>query len=342
MVHMRGLFYVCLVAGFVSLILPAMAETYPVILRGKVMMSDGSPPPVTVALERICSDLSGSRPGPLIDKKGEYIWRMDVDPMRSRACHIRATHAGYDSSSIDISALNGYTDTNINLEPIVITSRTADPYTIAIGESNVPGRARSRFKAAMKALDAGNSSEARLQFQAAVDADPKFPLGWHALGVLSEYQGMQKEARAAYERAIEYNPKLLRAHMTLLRLCIKSKDWESAAKAADTLIQADKKQEFPDVHLHRAVALYGLKRLDEAAASAQEAIGLDPYHQKPRAEYVLGRILEAKGDIDGAREHMSKYLELDKKAPDAGLIRKHMELLGKPDAASVDPELEYL
>lgn len=342
MVYLRIFLHACLVAGLFSLVEPAMGENYPVILRGKVVMPDGTPPPITVALERICSDGTGSRPGPLTNKKGEYIWRMDVDPMRTRSCVIRATHTGYESTSIDISALHGYMDTSINLEPIVISTRSADPYAIIIGESSVPGRARSEWKAAMKALDNGDQPEAMRQFQAAVEEEPKFALGWHALGVLSEFQGKRKEAREAYERAIECNPKLLPAYMTLLRLCIKSKDWQGAAGGADKLIQADKKREYPDAHLHRAVALYGMKNLDEAAASAREAIRLDPHSSKPRAEYVLGRILEAKGDIDGAREHMSKYLELDKKAPDAELIRKHLELLGKAEAATVDPDLEYL
>jgi len=342
MIGLRIFLCICLAASLFSLVRPAASESYPVILRGKVTMPDGSPPPIIVGLERICSDTQGSRPGPLTNKKGEYIWRMDVDPMRTRSCIIRATHAGYDSSSIDISALNGYMDTNVNLDPIVITSAFIDPYAILIAEAKVPGRASSKCKAAMKALEAGNNAEARQLFQAAVEAAPKFAMGWHALGVLSEYQGMRKEARVAYERAIEADSKLLPPYMTLLRLCIKVKDWESAVRTADMLVKADKKSEFTEVHLHRAVALYGVKKLDEAEASALEAVRLDPFHQKPRLEYILGRILEAKGDLNGAREHMLKYLELDKSSPDAQLIRKHIDLLGKPEAAEVEPELEYL
>jgi len=342
MTYLRIFLYVCLTAGLFFPAESAMGESYPVILRGKVVMPDGTPPPITVALERVCSDGQGSRPGPLTNKKGEYIWRMDVDPMRTRSCVIRATHAGYESTEIDISALHGYMDTNIHLEPIVISTRSADPYAIFIRESGVPGRARPEWKAAMKALDKGDQAEAMRQFQAAVEKESKFALGWHALGVLSEFQGKPKEALEAYERAIECNPKLLPAYMTLMRLRIKNKDWQGAARNADMLIQADRKQEYPDAHLHRAVALYGLKNLAEAAASAREAMRLDPHSSRPRAEYVLGRILEAQGDIDEARKHMLKYLELDKNAPDADLIRKHIEQLGKPEAEAVDPDLEYL
>lgn len=336
---MRLLFGVSLVVCFAVSIEQAAAENYPVVLRGKVVMADGTPPPFTAGLERICSDDNGSKPGPLTNKMGEYLWRMDVDPMRSRACFIRATHVGYVSTSIDISALNGYLTPNINLEPIMLTSLIADPYAIIISDSNVPLPAKSGVKAAMKALDANNIPEARRRFQAAVQAAPKFAPGWHALGVVLERDNAMKEAREAYEHAIESNPKMLPPYMTLVRLCIRSKDWECAAKNADDLLKADKKQLYRDTHLHRAVALYGLKDLDRAAESAREALA--PSNGTPRAEYVYGRILEAKGDFSGAREHMSRYLELDKNAPDSELIRQHLQNLGKAETAGSEPELEY-
>src|SRR6185312_3664876 len=113
------------VASLVFSIQPVMAEVYPLIIKGKVTMPDGSPPPFTVGIERVCSDGQGSAPGPVTDKKGEYLWRMDVDPLRSRACFIRATHTGYTSTTIDISALNGYTNTTTTLETLIISNRAA-------------------------------------------------------------------------------------------------------------------------------------------------------------------------------------------------------------------------
>jgi Tfp pilus assembly protein PilF len=332
----------CVIAGIVCSTRPASAENYPLILRGKVVMSDGTPPPITVAVERICSDSLGSAPGPLTDKKGEYLWRMDVDPMRTRSCVIRATHAGYTSTSIDISGLNGYLNTAVNLNPIMLTSLTDDPYAIIISESNMPLRAKSELKAAMKALDTPNYPEAVSHFQAAVQKDKKFAPGWHALGVVLErLNSSLTESREAYQEAIAADPKFLPPYMTLAHLCSRSKDWECVVKTADELIKADKKKAYPDIYLHRAVAQYGLKDMDQAAANVQEAIRLDPMHRMPRAEYVYGRILEAKGDINGAREHMSRYLDLDQKAPDPELIRQHIQNLGKSAPGGPEPELDF-
>ncbi len=124
----------------------------------------------------------------------------------------------------------------------------------------------------------------------------------------------------------------------LARALPKAKDWAGAAKAADGLIKVDTKKTYPEIYLHQAVARYQLKDLDGAAASAQEAIKF----RIPRAEYVLGRTLEAKGDAAGAREHISKYLDQDKNAPDAGTIRAHLENIGKPGTVGVEPDLEKL
>jgi Tetratricopeptide repeat len=324
------------VASIVSSVQPVAAEVYPLIVKGKVTMSDGSPPPFTVGIERVCSDFQGSAPGPTTDKKGEYLWRMDVDPLRSRACFIRATHSGYVSTTIDISALNGYTNTTTTLEPLVITGHVSDPYSIITSESGIPSKVGKQWKEAMKAIDARDMPGAAAQLQAAVAASPKFAVGWHALGVVEENQQKFAEARDAYEHAIQADPKMFAAYVTLARVSLKAKDWATAAKAADDLIKVDNKKTFTEIYLHQAVARYQLKDLDGAAASAQEASKL----KIARAEYVLGRILEAKGDAAGAREHMSKYLEMDKNAPDADAIRMHIQNIGKPDPA--EPELEVL
>jgi hypothetical protein len=332
----------CLAASllFSFSVQPVSAEVYPLIVKGKVTMPDGSPPPFTVGIERVCSDLQGSAPGPITDKKGEYTWRMDVDPLRTRACFIRATHTGYTSTTVDVSGLDGSTHTTTTLDTLVITNgRTVDPYAIISNDSNMPSRASAPWKAAMKALDNRNDAEAATQMQAAVAAAPKFAIGWHALGVVEEKQ-LQKlsEARDAYEHAIQADPKMLAPYLALARLCIKTKDWQCAAKSVDALIKLDTKKTVTEVYLHQAVARYGLKDLDGAAASAQQAIQL----KFARAEYVLGRILEAKGDAAGAREHISKYLEMDKNTPDADVIQAHLQNIGKPEASALDADLEVL
>ena len=160
--------------------------------------------------------------------------------------------------------------------------------------------------------------DAAIQMQAAVTAAPKFAIGWHALGVAQEKMEKLTEARDSYQHAIEADPKMFAAYVTLARLCLKTKDWQGAAKAADELIKVDKRRPLRRFISIRPWHATSLRIWTARQASVQEAI---QDRKIPRAEYVLGRILEAKGDAAGAREHISKYLELDKNTPDADAIR---------------------
>jgi Tfp pilus assembly protein PilF len=319
----------------------ANADTYKIILHGKVVMEDGSAPPVIVAVERICSDSFGNAPGPVTNKKGEFIWQMEIDPLDARDCRVRATHTGYTSTSVEVSGLDT-TRTALDLPPIIIGASVADAAAIIVADSGIPGRARKDWDAAMKALDVPDIAEAGRRLEAVVAGSPKFAPAWHGLGVVDERLKKQAEAKAAFEHAIEADPKMLPAYVMLARLCIKTKDWQGAEKAADSLIKADPKHRYPEIYLHLAVARYGSKNLSGAEESVQEAIRLDTTHQRPREEYVLSRILEAKGDTNGAKEHMAKYLQLDPAPSDVDQVKQHIAGIGKPAAADVDPDLEPL
>lgn len=333
-----SLFFVAVLFCFIQ---PASATVYPIIVKGKVTMEDGSPPPFTAGIERVCSDVAGSAPGPTTNKKGEYLWRMDVDPLAVRACFLRATQKGYISTSIDISALDT-TKTVAELPALVLSVRGSDPAAIEVSDSNIPLRAKSSFSAAMKALDKPDYTEAASQLEKAVNASPKFAEGWHALGAVNERLDKRADARAAYEHAIEADPKFFKPYVLLARVCIKTGDWACASKTSESLLKADKKVQYPEIYIHQAVARYQQKDLPGAEMSVQEAIRLDPGHKRPREEYVLGRILEAKGDMNGAREHIMKYLELEPAPLDVQQVKAHLNGLGKPEAAAVDPQLEVL
>jgi Flp pilus assembly protein TadD len=335
----KRVFFGVLLASISFLIQSASADIYPVILHGKVVMEDGSPPPIVVSIERVCSDVSGSMPGVLTDKKGEYIWRMNIDPLETRNCVIRASHAGYSSTEVEVSGVDT-THTTLDLPPIVIRNSVVDPYTLNFSDKGISGHALGDWKAAIKALDNQNLSDAAPHLEAVTAASGKAAQAWHALGVIDDKLNKPAEAHAAYQHAITADPKYLRTYVALARLCIKTKDWNCAGETADALIKEDPKHSYPEIYLHRAVARYELKDLSGAQANVEESMRLDS--KLARAEYVLGRILEAKGDLAGAKAHMTKYLQLEPAAPDIELVRGHIDNLGKPEANDVDPPLEPL
>jgi len=318
------------------------ADVYSVIIVGKVVMPDGSPPGFTVSVERECSDFSMGN-GPLTDKKGVWIWRLDIDVYEQRACVIRAHHDGYVSTEIDGSNINShYLDKTVHVPDIMLMPKIPDPYTIHMNGDNFPPKAKGPFDRAIKALDAHDYDTAVVEFKGAVGVSPKFAEGWHALGVVYDKTNRPELAREAFTKAIEVNPRLLTAYVTLTRSCLQLKDWKCALDTSDRLIRLDLKRLYTEIYLHRAVARFQLKDLAGAEEDVNESIRLDPQHKRPREEYVLGRILEEKGDVEGARTHMIKYLELEPTAQDAEQVQSHMFVLGKPEAKDIVPALELL
>ncbi len=236
---------------FMVVVRTATADTYPIILTGTVTMEDGSPPPFIVSIQRSCSDFQSDTPGPLTNKKGEWIWRLEIDPFSVRYCVFQASHPGYKSTTIDASNLNlNSRDTTLKLPPLILRGASIDPYSIRTSGDSMPGRAKGPFEKAMKALDAHNYEEATRQLKTVVEGSPKFAEGWHALGIVEEKTGKPAEAREAYTHAIDADPKGFAYYVTLARLCIKTKDWQCALQTADKLIYEDPINTYSEISLH--------------------------------------------------------------------------------------------
>ena len=126
----------------------------------------------------------------------------------------------------------------------------------------------------------------------------------------------------------------------LVRANLECQDWAETIRTAGVLIAADAKHRFLEAYLYEAIARYHSRDLDGAEARVKELLQLDKARQIPRAEYVLGMILESRKDIASAREHMQKYLSLQPGAPDAPLARARIENLGKQQAGGPDNEID--
>lgn len=324
------------------LVPPTYADVYSIILHGKVEMQDGSPPPVIVLVERVCSNQYGDMPGVRTNKKGEYIWRMDINPMEQRDCMLRVDHTGYTSTLVEVSGSDGSIHSTLDLPPIKLFPTVPDPYTLDFSDKNIPGRAKKDWREASKAVDNQNLQEVAKDLEAVTAVAPKAPQAWQDLGIVDEKLHATVDARTAYERSISIDPNVLPVYLTLARVCIKMKDWNCAEKSADSLISLDSKNSYPEIYLHQAVARYELKDLKGAEQSVDQAIRLAPNNKLPRAQYVLGRILEAKGDIKGAQKHMEEYLKLQPDTPDVDVIRGHIAGLTNALAPGADPDLELV
>jgi tetratricopeptide (TPR) repeat protein len=323
------------------------------ILNGKVIMENGSAPGRAVSIERVCA---GDKPEHIADTnaKGEYMWRATANRATTdfnhltngslgatvfantprEICTIRATMPGYESTQLevqDVTALDNPVLPTLTLMP------RGSQIDLETSQVSVPRNAASAWNRADKEIRRKNWPGAEEQLRAVVAAAPKFARGWEMLGNVFQFDKKPKEARDAYQNAVTNDPRRLPVYLLLARAEIDAHDWDATRQTAAALVKADLKKEYPEAYVYQAIAAYNLNDLNNAAASAEEAIRVDKKHNVPRAEYVYGLILQARQDNSGAREHLSRFLELDPHALEAESARSFLSGIDHPQVSEARP-----
>jgi tetratricopeptide (TPR) repeat protein len=131
--------------------------------------------------------------------------------------------------------------------------------------------------------------------------------GWFELGCEMEMSAPE-EARAAYLRALELDPRHADAHVNLGRMLHEEGAPGAAEKHYRAALQIDPAHAIAAFNL--GVALEDLGRIADAAAAYRKAIEIEP--DSADAHYNLAGILERKGDKPGALRHLKAYRGLVK------------------------------
>ncbi|HEY4088533.1 MAG TPA: VWA domain-containing protein [Bryobacteraceae bacterium] len=336
------------VFGMLLCALPAQAND--VIFRGKVVRDDGSPLGHMVTVQRVCrGEEEPVREGVASPKTGEYYVRLDSDTfsqvyaglnMVPVVCTLEAYDQHFVSSEIDLSdrsILNNPRLPDIVLTPATRTTALGNP-----GEPSAPRAVSRTWNQAVNLALARNWAAAEAPLRSVVERAPKFAAGWSALGILYSNLNKPEDARKALERAIELDPQPLSPYMGLVTAEISLKDWKAAEGTARTLIAADKKHVYIEANLMLGVALYQLREFDNALAAVNDAMRLDKLHQLPRAEYMEGLILEAKGDLSGAGQHLRDYVQQHPHAKDVAAVNDRLANLGKAPLPDLSSEINTL
>ncbi len=300
-------------------------------------MQDGSEPGKSYNIERFCFSI-GTRVVANTAKNGRFIYTADVDSLKAENCVLRASASGYESTVVPISHLNWWSDPN--LPDIILRVRdaslgaenTINNSNIYFFSSSVPANARQPWNNALRAMEKSNWEVAERQLRIVVQYAPKMAEAWNYLGAVTERLNKHEDAARAFETASQTDPKLTAARLGLVRAYLDLKKWPEAEAAAGALIQEKADAQNPEIHTQLAIARYSVGNLEGAESSVQEAIRRDTKRLTPRSELVFATILEARGDFDGARAHLQRYLEIDPRAADAADIRERINNVGKTPA----------
>lgn len=124
-------------------------------------------------------------------------------------------------------------------------------------------------------------------------------------GVMFESAGKLPEAIADHERAIEANPQLVQAHINLISLYARTRQFDKAEKHYRAAVAIN--PNMTDSHYNFGVMLTMQDRFGEAAKAFQRALLLDPYSAEAHHNYAA--MIEREGRLDEAAQHYRRAIE---------------------------------
>jgi tetratricopeptide (TPR) repeat protein len=185
-------------------------------------------------------------------------------------------------------------------------------------------RAPEVFNEGNAAARAGDFELARKKYLEALELDGSLAAAHAALASVYFLEEGYSEAVASAQAALELDPTNEKMLDLLYRSFQALGDEEKAAEALAALESADPTRAAAD-HFQRGVTFFEAGEMREAGALFEKALAADPDHAK--AHYMLGICLLNTGDTDGAREHLSRFLELAPEDPEAGAAREMLDYL---------------
>jgi tetratricopeptide (TPR) repeat protein len=310
-------------------------------LAGRVLMEDGSRPSQPAVIELACG--TTARVEGVADSKGNFsvIVGMSREPdydagggrsMRGEAdytarrlslCELRARMPGYLSTSLPLASLRqgDYVDVGtLVLKPF----ENSTGAMISVHSLQAPAEARRFHQQGLQALRQKKWDSALKHLQRAVQAYPQYADAWFGLGLAHHRQERVEQARAAYLEAARLDPQFIKPPFHLAVLASEQGQWEEAAVHTARVLELGSAA-YPQAHYLHALACYRLGQWEEAEKSARYALARAPAGPRPRLDLLLGNILLARQDYQGAARSFRAFLEAAPEAPNAAAVRLMLE-----------------
>lgn len=179
--------------------------------------------------------------------------------------------------------------------------------------------AKSLYNEGSKAYQADDYETALTKFREAAEKDPMLFDAHHAIATILVHQGDHAGAAEAAQRALQIDPNDPRTLRVAYDAFRGIGDRERATEIAARLAAAD--PEFGAVGLlQQGGELFNAGDVEGARALLEQALELDPSLAK--AYYLLGLCALNSSDYALAKQHLTKFLELDPNAADAPAARE--------------------
>lgn len=346
-----------------------------VLLSGRVITSDGSPPPEPVEIECVCSQRvsrqgrtdfrgyfnvdvaqnysdarGGNDPGGSAETgTGGGLYTIPAQlqssstsaPLRRlMGCELRGFLAGFRSSSVRIpveqlSAGMGMGPVNIGT---IVLQRIGESQgtTVSATSLHAPKDAKKAYDKAHHALEQNKLPEAQTELEKAVRLYPQYATAWLDLGRLYTRQNQFDKARNAFQLAHAADDKFVPAYVGLASLALRESKWQEAAEQSEHATHLDG-VDFPAAFYYNSLANYRLGNMEQAEKSARQAETLGVQRAFPQVNLLLGVMLANKRDYADAADEMRSYLKAAPTAPNADKVRQELAEVERLQVAEAKP-----
>jgi tetratricopeptide (TPR) repeat protein len=285
------------------------------VVAGKVILPDGRPA-VGAQVEGQC-DFYGSKTTTGAD--GSY----RLDSLRAGNCTFTARIEGMEpmteSRTIERDAPYGST---LQVSFFFKKGAGANPALAGIAQP-----AQDKYKAAQEKIAKKKNDDALKLLDEAIVADPKFAAAYYEKGQLLLEKSDVDNAMAALVKAIELQPNYIEAKYAFGRAQLAKKNYDAAEGVFRDVLTAGINT--GDVHLNLGIALFYLKRVDDAEAELKAASTAKGGEKLALPHLYLGQIYASRKLNKEAITELEKYIELAPKAPNVDHIRTAIDNLKK-------------
>jgi Tfp pilus assembly protein PilF len=340
-------------------------QNRPIFLSGKVRMEDGSAPPETVTIERVCMGRGNPIPEGYTDSKGGFGFQVGqragmlpdasisdsdggiggrtggggvfgnmggrtgvINERGLMGCELRASLPGYRSTVVALDGRRTLDNPDVGT---IILRRLGDVtgFTTSATSLMAPKDAKKALEKARNAMKKNKAPDAVKELETAVNLHPKYAEAWYELGRLQAIGNQMDAAKASYAKAIEADEKYVRPYLGLAVMEAQERKWPEVKQLSEKVIKLNR-YDFPAAFFYGAVANYNLREVETAEKLCRAGIEIDQYHMLPKMSHLLGMILADKQDYKGASEHLSAYLKFAPKAGDIDQVKQQLaEINGK-------------
>ncbi len=314
------------------------SERRPVLLRGRVVLDDGSPLPGSVNVELRCfgsvqqqaftfgngsfsfevgarrslafadASVGGAGRNPGSDETRNPFERnrssqsgfdsADVS-MNLAGCELRAVLPGFQSDRLQLGMRRALDNSEVGHIVLRRLDKAAGS-TVSFSALSAPKKARKAYEKATKELRKKKVKYSKVikELEKAVKLYPKYATAWHLLGTTRLQLEDEEGARKAFRQAIESDSKYVRPYLSLAMLEGEKNRWQEVARLVDRVLELN--PYISQAHYLRAMANFKLGKLDLAEQSIYEYRKHEPSKQSPQSFFLAGAIFASKSEYGSA------------------------------------------